>query len=148
MGGNVCQNSSVEVRGQPGGVGSLLLCPHLGPGDEIWVARFVSKHLYPLKYLAASHWVLIKVQKKFNGRQSFQQLVLEKLGIHVERAWEGVVVHAYKTNYSGGWSNRIMSSEPTWPTQGDLLWKKKKKLTVTKDESWFWKCQSYKIFKK
>lgn len=28
---------------------------HVGPGDEIWVVKFVSKHIYTLKYLAASH---------------------------------------------------------------------------------------------
>lgn len=40
----------------------------VGPGDEIWVARFVSKHLYTLKYLAASHQFLIKGPR--NGRQT------------------------------------------------------------------------------
>lgn len=46
----------------------ILSFHHVGPGDEIWVARFVSKHLYTLKYLAASHRFLIKGSS--NGRQT------------------------------------------------------------------------------
>jgi hypothetical protein len=48
----VCRSASVEVRGQ---FARVLSFHHVGPGDEIWVVRFVNKHLYPLKYLAGPH---------------------------------------------------------------------------------------------
>lgn len=80
-------------------------------------------------------------------KQPFQQTVLEKLGIHVERAQGRSQVQACNIYYSGGWKQQAYEFWTNLAhTQRPPMENKQANKTVTKDESWIWK-QNVKAIK-